>query len=116
METTLCQYALSYGHSVIEWTVEFVGPHIAGPIAMNVGDQLGAVTLRTSGISCDAISTQISPAAKFDTLCCFYPPKFATMQMTPLAEVGDVDIATMDSVFALDLEYHFDQKVHCVHL
>ena len=28
LETTMCQYALSFGSSVIEWSVEFVGPQI----------------------------------------------------------------------------------------
>ena len=110
-ETTLCQYALSYGHSMVEWTVEFVGPHKMDAIAMSSGDQFASVKLRTSQIACDSILNQINPAVKFDKVCCFYAPKSYSMQMTPLTDIGDVDIGKMDGVYALNLEYHFDQKV-----
>merc|ERR1712173_11402 len=64
------------------------------------------VTLRT-----DAIANVINPVVKFDTFASFYSPKYATINMNPLEELGDVDIATYKKVYALDLEYAFDQKL-----
>eukprot|EP00485_Elphidium_margaritaceum_P018740 CAMPEP_0202729586 /NCGR_PEP_ID=MMETSP1385-20130828/186208_1 /ASSEMBLY_ACC=CAM_ASM_000861 /TAXON_ID=933848 /ORGANISM="Elphidium margaritaceum" /LENGTH=1403 /DNA_ID=CAMNT_0049395853 /DNA_START=43 /DNA_END=4254 /DNA_ORIENTATION=+ len=116
LETTMCQYALSFGESVVEWSVEFVGPSVVcndnAAIAMSAGDQCGMLSLRTTALGCTDEANKINPVVKFDTLASYYSPQFATINKDALVELGDVDIANQDArVRTLELEYAFDQLI-----
>ena len=78
---------------------------------MNLLIQLFYQNSYSSDIACSDQSNQINPAVKFDTFVSYYCPKYATINMNPLAEIGDVDIETYKKVYSLDLEYAFDQKL-----
>ena len=113
-ETTLCQYALSYGSSIVEWSVEFIGPQILcndNALNLNTGDQYGLITLRTGDIGCNTEENKLSPTVKFDTFVAYYSPKYATINMNTMETLGDIDIANNQKVYNLDLEYEFDQKL-----
>ncbi len=78
IETTLCQYSLSFGSSIMEWSIEFIGPIIIcndNAINMNIGDQFCLITLRTDNISCKDNLNLINPIVKFDTFINYYQPK-----------------------------------------
>merc|ERR1712157_51052 len=113
MGTTLCQYSLSFGESVMEWSIEFIGPQLLyndNALNMNTGDQYGSITLRTGDIACKDTMNLINPLVKFDTFISYYQPKYATINLNTLEELGDIDIKTNDKVNFLELEYEFDQK------
>merc|ERR1712244_128997 len=79
---------------------------------MNIGDQFGVITLRTDDIPCKDVENQINPICKFDVFATYHQPKYATMELNTLREIGDVDIKNDERVYTLDLEYEFDQKLN----
>ena len=111
LETTLCQYSLSFGETIIEWSIEFEGPiSISQPISMNINDKYSLIKLKTTTISCEG-SNLLLPAVKFDTFNTYYKPQYGTINYNTLSSIGDIDISSSAPIYTLNLEYLFDQKI-----